>query len=96
MRQWAETATWREVVGLIDVRLSGGGLVDGRLITEFLQGLGIEKPIESHSKAYAAVATDLTSGREIWIPTGPIHDAVRASIAMSGVRFWNLLGTKRR
>jgi NTE family protein len=85
LRQWAEAATWREVVGLIDLRLSGGGLVDGKLITRFLQGLGIEKPIESHPKAYAAVATDLASGREIWIQTGPIHDAVRASIAMSGI-----------
>ena len=85
LRQWAEAATWREVVGLIDVRLSGGGLVDGKLITKFLRGLGIEKPIETHSKPFAAVATDLASGREIWIQTGPIHDAVRASIAMPGI-----------
>jgi NTE family protein len=85
LRQWAEAATWREIVGLIDVRLSGGGLVDGKLIVKFLRGLGIEKAIESHSKAYAAVATDLASGREIWIQSGPIHDAVRASIAMPGI-----------
>ncbi len=85
LRQWAEAATWRDVVGLIDVRLSGGGLVDGRLITKFLQGLGIEKPIESHARAYAAVATDLASGREVWLQTGPIHNAVRASIAMPGI-----------
>lgn len=85
LRQWAEAATWREVVGLIDVRLAGGGLVDGKLIVKFLRGLGIEKPIESHAKAFAAVATDLASGREIWIQTGPIHDAVRASIAMPGI-----------
>ena len=85
LRQWAEAATWREVVGLIDVRLSGGGLVDGKLITKFLRGLGIEKPIETHSKPFAAAATDLASGREIWIQTGPIHDAVRASIAMPGI-----------
>ncbi|HUO90991.1 MAG TPA: patatin-like phospholipase family protein [Rhizomicrobium sp.] len=85
LRAWAEAATWREVVGLIDVRLSGGGLVDGKLIVKFLRGLGIEKPIESHSKRYAAVATDLASGREIWLQTGPIHDVVRASIAMPGI-----------
>lgn len=24
LRQWAETVTWREIVGLMDVRLSGG------------------------------------------------------------------------
>jgi len=85
LRQWAETATWREVVALIDVRLSGGGLVDGKLIVKFLRELGIEKPIESYPKRFAAVATDLASGREIWLQTGPIHDVVRASIAMPGI-----------
>lgn len=30
LRQWAETATWREIVGLMDVRLSGGGLISGK------------------------------------------------------------------
>ena len=34
---------------------------------------------------YGAVATDLASGREVWIQAGPIGHAVRASIGMSGV-----------
>ncbi len=85
LRQWAEGATWREIVGLIDVRLSGGGLVDGKLIVKFLRGLGIENAIESYPKPYAAVATDLVTGRELWLQSGPIHEAVRASIAMPGI-----------
>jgi NTE family protein len=85
LREWAQSATWREVVALIDVRISGGGLVDGKLITEFLRGLGIEKSIESLSKPFAAVATDLASGRERWLQSGPIHEAVRASISMPGI-----------
>ncbi len=85
LREWAESATWREVVALIDVRISGGGLVDGKLITKFLRGLGIEKTIESLSKPYAAVATDLASGRERWLQSGPIDEAVRASISMPGI-----------
>jgi NTE family protein len=52
LRQWAEAATWREVVGLLDVRLSGGGLINGNLV---------------YPKLYAAVATDLVTGREIWL-----------------------------
>jgi len=31
---------------------------------------------------YAAVATDLATGREIWLQSGPIHEAVCASIAL--------------
>jgi NTE family protein len=85
LRQWAMAATWREIVGMIDVRLSGGGLIDGKLIVAFLQGLGIAGPIESYAKKYAAVATDLATGREIWLQSGPIHEVVRASIALPGI-----------
>jgi NTE family protein len=85
LREWAESATWREVIALIDVRISGGGLVDGKLITKFLRELGIEGPIESLTKPYAAVATDLANGRERWLQSGPIHEAVRASISMPGI-----------
>ena len=85
LRQWAETATWREIVGLMDVRLSGGGLISGKQVVSFLKGLGVEAPIESFPKRYAAVATDLVSGREIWLESGPIHEAVRASIALPGI-----------
>lgn len=85
LRQWAETATWREIVGLMDVRLSGGGLISGKQVVSFLRGLGIEAPIEGYTKRYAAVATDLVSGREIWLESGPIHEAVRASIALPGI-----------
>jgi NTE family protein len=85
LRQWAVTATGREVVGLIDVRLSGGGLIDGKLIVAFLRGLGVTETIESYAKAYAAIATDLVTGREIWLQSGPIDEAVRASISLPGI-----------
>ncbi len=85
LKQWAEDATWRKIVRLTDFRLTGGGLVTGRQIVSFLRDLGINAPIESYATQYAAVATDLATGREIWLQTGPIHDAVRASIALPGI-----------
>ncbi len=85
LKRWAETVTWREIVGLLDVRLSGGGLIDGTAAVEFLQELGVGQPIESYTKRYAAIATDLVTGREIWLDCGPIHQAVRASIALPGI-----------
>jgi len=85
LRQWAETATWREIISLMDVRLSGGGVVDGKDLISWLKGLGVDGPIESYAKRYAAVATDLATGREIWLERGPILQAVRASIALPGI-----------
>lgn len=85
LRQWAEAVSWREIVRLLDVRLRGGGLIDGKQIGEFLRKLDVSAPIESYPKAFAAIATDLVTGREIWLQTGPIEQAVRASIAMPGL-----------
>jgi len=85
LRQWAESATWRKIVRLTDVRLSGGGLINGRQVVAFLRDLGIGEPIESYKTQYAAVATDMATGREVWLQSGPIHEAVRASIALPGI-----------
>ena len=85
LRSFALGVTRREMVGLLDVRLTAGGVVDGKRIVAMLHGLGIDAPIESYGKPYAAVATDLETGREIWLRDGPILEAVRASISLPGV-----------
>ncbi|HOV04702.1 MAG TPA: patatin-like phospholipase family protein, partial [Kaistiaceae bacterium] len=85
LRQWAEAVTWREIVGLMDIRLSGGGLIDGKDVVAFLDKLGITGIIEALPKPFAAVATDLFTGREIWLQSGSVLDAVRASIAIPGI-----------
>ena len=85
LRAWAETATWRDVVGLMDIRLVGGGLINGEFVVAFLHELGISKSIEDYVKPYAAIATDLATGREVWLRTGPIDQAVRASISIPGI-----------
>src|ERR1700730_2719642 len=79
LRQWAESATWRKIVRLTDVRLSGGGLINGRRLVPFLGELAIGEPIDSYKTQYAAVATDMATGREVWLQSGPIAAAVRAS-----------------
>jgi NTE family protein len=94
LREWAGTATWRAIARLTDLRLSGGGLVSGRQVMTFLQRLGIGEPIESYATNYAAVATDMATGREIWLQSGPIHEAVRASIAIPGIFSPARLGDK--
>lgn len=76
---------WREIAGLMDVRLSGGGLVGGAEIVNLLRKLGIAGPIEGFKKPFVAIATDLESGREVWLREGPIETAARASISLPGI-----------
>ncbi len=75
----------RDVAAMFDVHLTTGGLIEGRRVENFLDSLGIAGSIKTQGSRYAVVATDLASGREIWIQQGPIGPAVRASIGMPGI-----------
>ena len=85
LKDWACVLTWPQVIRLLDVRLTGGGLIDGNEIVSLLHQFGIEGTIEQAAKPFAAVATNLVTGREIWLKAGPITEAVRASIGMAGI-----------
>lgn len=85
LKDFAEALTWRKIVRLLDVRLTGGGLIDGRQLVALLHKLKITGTIEDCEKPFAAIATDLETGREIWLRQGPIDLAVRASISLPGI-----------
>ncbi|MBL8543393.1 MAG: patatin-like phospholipase family protein [Hyphomonadaceae bacterium] len=85
LKDFAEKLTRRGVVALLDVGLSGGGLINGAAIVQLLRDLGVNTPIEQCATPFAAVATNLETGREIWLREGPIEDMVRASISIPGV-----------
>jgi len=81
---WVKALTWRKVVGYFDLTFSGGLLKGDRLFGD-LRGEFLSKRIEDLQRPFSAVATDLESGREVWLREGPVADAVRASIAMPGL-----------
>jgi len=85
MEKWARSMSWREMADLIDIDLTSGGLIEGKRIMGFLQSMREDAPIESFEKRFTAIATDLMTGREIWLEQGSVVDAVRASIALPGI-----------
>ncbi len=85
LKDWALAADWKAVTALVDVNLMSGGLVDGGRIVDWLAGIGIAGDIETLAVPYAAVATDLSTGREVWLQSGPLDRAIRASIALPGI-----------
>lgn len=82
--RWVRALTWRKVVGYFDLSFGSGLLKGGKLFND-LRGEFLGKRIEDLKRAFAVVATDLATGREIWLREGPVSDAVRASIAMPGL-----------
>lgn len=85
LEDWARAMTPRSYLSLVDLNLSGGGLVEGREIMTLLQKLGLPDTIEELDRPFAAVATDLETGREVWLKDGPLSHAVRASVALPGI-----------
>ena len=75
----------REVLGTLDFSLAGGGLVEGRRLISFFRDTIDDVAIETLTPAFGAVATDLMTGREQWLTSGAIIDAVRASAGLPGV-----------
>ncbi|HEY0720598.1 MAG TPA: patatin-like phospholipase RssA [Gammaproteobacteria bacterium] len=84
LETWVRTMTFWDVVKLLDIRLSGG-LIEGESLMESMREQFAGHTIESLPIPFAAVATDLNSGREVWLQKGELRSAIRASIALPGL-----------
>jgi NTE family protein len=84
LEQWAKSLTLQTVVGFLDFSL-GGGLIKGEKLIEFFRSQIVDVPISELPLPFAAVATDLHTGREVWLQEGMVSDAVRTSIALPGL-----------
>lgn len=81
-RDWVLPLERRDVFRLLDLTLSGGGFVKGDRIISALRELVGDTDIDDLPIAYTAVAVDLDRQREHWFSSGPLFDAIRASIAV--------------
>ena len=84
LEEWALSLGWRDVFGLMDFSWRGG-LLRGKKLFEFMRARFGLQDIDSLPMPYGAVATELATGREVWLRHGHVLDAVRASIAIPGV-----------
>lgn len=82
---WVRDLDWRRVVGLLDLAWGGGGFLKARKVFEGMAEHFSDRPIASLPRRFAAVATDLESGREIWLREGSVMAAMRASVALPGI-----------
>ena len=84
VESWAQTLGWRDVLGLMDFTWRGG-LIRGEKLFDFFRARVQDRDIADLPMPFAAVATELHTGREVWLREGKALDAVRASIAIPGV-----------
>jgi NTE family protein len=84
LHDWVKGLRWQAVVGMVDLKMNGG-LIEGGKLVEFFRAHFRDEGIARLPKAFGCVATELASGREIWLRDGAVIDAVRASIALPGL-----------
>lgn len=85
LEDWAMKLTARSFLRMFDVNLSSGGLVEGTEILAVIRRLLDRERIEDLQIPLAVVATDMATGREVWMTKGDIAQAVRASVALPGI-----------
>jgi NTE family protein len=83
--KWALGLTRRRVLGYLDVSLSGSGLINGVRLARHLEATIGRTKIEELGARFAAIATELDTGHEVWLTRGRLVEALRASYALPGV-----------
>ena len=81
---WVRKLTRRDVFAFMDLGF-GGGVIEGRRLMDRYRNSVGDVAIEDLPMPYAAVATNLGSGQEVWLQQGSLVEAVRASISLPGL-----------
>jgi NTE family protein len=85
LEAWARRLQPRNILGYLDIRLNGSGLIGGDKLAAQLEAAIGPTLIEDLPMKFATVATEVRTGHEIWLTHGRMVDAMRASYALPGI-----------
>ena len=85
LEDWVRGLTKMDVVRLVDTSLLAGGVMRGNRLMRVIAEQISDRPIEALPIPFAAVATDLSNGQEVWLRDGSMLAAVRASSGLPGL-----------
>jgi len=85
LEAWARSLSKRRVLGYLDISLGGSGLITGARLGAGLDEALADIAIEDLPVRFAAIATEIGTGHEIWLTRGRLSDALRASYTLPGI-----------
>jgi NTE family protein len=85
LEEFARSLTKRRMFGLLDFHLGGSGLFGGMRLTAEMQRHMDGVTFEDLLKPFVCVATEIRTGHEVWLNSGSLITAMRASYALPGV-----------
>lgn len=82
LEEWVTAITKVDIVRLLDISWSKNGLFKGDKIIDTLKELVGDVACEDLPISYTAVAADIFNEKEVWLNSGSLFDAIRASISL--------------
>lgn len=80
--QWVRAISKFDILSLLDVSWNTSGLFKGDKVINTLVELVGDQLIEELPIRFTAVAADIQNEKEVWINSGKLFDAIRASISL--------------
>ena len=85
LEEFARSLTKRRIFGLLDFNFRGNGLFGGMKLDARLREHLNGTRFEDLPKPFVCVASEIRTGHEIWLSSGVLITAMRASYALPGV-----------
>ncbi|MDP1627206.1 patatin-like phospholipase family protein [Parvibaculum sp.] len=85
LEDFARSLTRRRMLSLLDFRFRSSGLIGDSKLAELMREQLSDIDIENLTRTFVGVATELTTGHELWLHKGNLIQAIRASYALPGV-----------
>jgi NTE family protein len=82
---WARQLTRRRMLGYLDFKIGGSGLIGGDRLADRLDDTIGEATFAEMPLRLAAIATEIGTGHEIWLTRGRLGEALSASYALPGI-----------
>lgn len=85
LADWATSLTRLRMLRFLDISFRGGGIIGGDKLRAAVREHFGDVTFEDLRAPLACVATELDTGHEVWLRTGPLVDAMEASYALPGM-----------
>ncbi|CNI91848.1 patatin-like phospholipase RssA [Yersinia aldovae] len=85
MERWVRSFKYWDVIRMMDFSWQRGGLLRGERVFNEVNKIIDVRDIAECTLPFGTVATNLTTGRELWLTEGDIKQAIRASCSIPGL-----------
>lgn len=85
LEEWVCSFSYWDVLRLMDLSWRRGGLLRGERVFNHYRKVVSAVDFSQCQRRFGVVATNLSTGRELWFTEGDLHRAIRASCCMPGL-----------